>query len=259
MTDTVETGETRRGGASRGRSALLFLRDIVVIFLVALLISFLVKTFLIRPFWIPSESMNDTLQVDDRIIVSLLTPTVVPVERGDVLVFEDPGGWLPETAREPDETGLAGAVDWFLTFVGLAPEDDHGYLIKRVIGLPGDRVQCCNDFGQLTVNGVPLDEPYLHRDTQSEPASTMPFDVEVPEGHLWVMGDNRNHSGDSRAHMDAPGGGFVPMQTVVGRAVVISWPIERWTWLDNHPSTFVGVEPQGAPVAPLLPVAVPAT
>ena len=98
MTDTVEAGRAGRGdGGSRGgRGVLLFLRDIVVIFLIALLISFLVKTFLIRPFWIPSESMNDTLQVDDRIIVSLLTPTLVPVEHGDVVVFEDPGGWLPE-------------------------------------------------------------------------------------------------------------------------------------------------------------------
>lgn len=256
MTHSVEAGESSRGDgtARRGRGVLLFLRDIVVIFLVALLISFLVKTFLIRPFWIPSESMNDTLQVDDRIIVSLLTPTLIPVEHGDVVVFEDPGGWLPEQQHQA-ETGVAGALDWFLTFVGLAPEDQHGYLIKRVIGLPGDTVQCCNDFGQLLVNGVPIDEPYLHLDQEGQPASSTTFDVTVPEGHLWVMGDNRNHSGDSRAHMDAPGGGFVPMQSVVGRAIVISWPVERWTWLDDYPQSFVGVEAQGAPAPQLLPQA----
>lgn len=241
MMDTVETGPA---GRARGRGALLFLRDIVVIFLFALLISFLVKTFLIRPFWIPSESMNDTLQVDDRIIVSLVTPGLIPVERGDVLVFEDPGGWLPAPAQRDEEPGIGAAIDWFLTFVGLAPEDDHGYLIKRVIGLPGDRVQCCNDFGQLLLNGVPLDEPYLHRDVADQPASAIRFDVTVPEGHLWMLGDNRGHSGDSRAHMDAPGRGFVPLQSVVGRAVVISWPFDRWTFLDRHESTFAGVEPQ---------------
>jgi len=257
MTETVEAGEAGRGGRARGgRGVLLFLRDIVVIFLIALLISFLVKTFLIRPFWIPSESMNDTLQVDDRIIVSLLTPRVVAVEHGDVVVFEDPGGWLPEPAPQPD-SGFAGALDRFLTFVGLAPEDDHGYLIKRVIGLPGDTVRCCNDFGQLLVDDVPIDEPYLHLDQAGQPASSMAFDVTVPEGHLWVMGDNRNHSGDSRAHMDSPTGGFVPISSVVGRAILISWPVERWTWLDSDQQTFVGVESQSAPVEAVLPQAVP--
>ncbi|SDR70654.1 signal peptidase I [Agrococcus carbonis] len=253
MTETAgAAGAARARGA---KSALLFLRDIVVIFLIALLISFLVKTFLIRPFWIPSESMNDTLQVDDRIIVSLLTPALIPVGHGDVVVFEDPGGWLPEPEQEP-ETGLAGAVDWFLTFVGLAPEDDHGYLIKRVIGLPGDTVECCNDFGQLLINGVPIDEPYLHLDQPGQPASSIPFEVTVPEGQLWVMGDNRNHSGDSRAHMDGPGDGFVPMESVVGRAILISWPMERWTWLDSHDQSFVGVEPQAAEPEAVLPQAV---
>ncbi|MGM1030624.1 MAG: signal peptidase I [Actinomycetota bacterium] len=256
MTDTVETGAAGRERAG-GRGILLFLRDLVVIFLVALLISFLVKTFLIRPFWIPSESMNETLQVDDRIIVSLLTPAVVPVDRGDVVVFEDPGGWLP-AAPEAQETGLLGAVDWFLTFVGLAPEDEHGYLIKRVIGLPGDHVQCCNDFGQLTVNGVPIDEPYVRLDAPGQPASSIAFDVTVPEGHVWVLGDNRNHSGDSRAHMDAPGAGFVPLASVVGRAVLVSWPLERWALLDRYQSSFLGVEPQSAPEERLLPLAVAA-
>ena len=256
MTDTVETGAVGRERSS-GRGFLLFLRDLVVIFLIALLISFLVKTFLIRPFWIPSESMNDTLQVDDRIIVSLLTPSVVAVERGDVVVFEDPGGWLPAPPAE-QETGLLGTVDWFLTFVGLAPEDEHGYLIKRVIGLPGDHVECCNDFGQLTVNGVPIDEPYLRLDAPGQPASAVAFDVTVPEGHLWVLGDNRNRSGDSRAHMDAPGGGFVPISSVVGRAVLISWPLERWTLLDSYESSYLGVEPQSAPEERLLPLGVTA-
>lgn len=236
MTEAAE--RTRRGTRS---SILLFLRDLVVIFAVALLVSFLVKTFLIRPFYIPSESMSDTLEVDDRVIVSLLTPTLIPLERGDVVVFEDPGGWLPEpTVEQP--SGFAGAIDAFLTFVGLAPEDDHGYLIKRVIGLPGDHIVCCNDFGQLVINDVPIEEPYLTLDDEGMPASGQDFDVTVPEGHLWVMGDNRYHSADSRAHLEDPGGGFVPIDDVVGRAIVISWPFDRWVWLDNHDEVFAGLD-----------------
>lgn len=223
------------------RTVVLFLRDLAVIFLAALVISFLVKTFLVRPFYIPSPSMADTLEVDDRVIVSLLTPDLIQLERGDVVVFEDPDGWLPAPQADQPE-GVTGAVDWFLTFVGLAPDDSHGYLIKRVIGLPGDHVVCCNDFGQITINGVPIDESaYVRLEEEGLPASGTDFDVTVPEGHLWVMGDNRYHSADSRAHMDDPTGGFVPVSDVVGRAIVVSWPVGRWQWIDDHDEVFSGV------------------
>lgn len=223
------------------RTFLLFLRDLAVIFLAALVISFLVKTFLVRPFYIPSPSMSDTLEVDDRVIVSLLTPQLVQLERGDVVVFEDPDAWLPDPEVAQPE-GVAGSVDWFLTFVGLAPDDSHGYLIKRVIGLPGDHVVCCNDFGQITINGVPIDESdYITLDQEGLPASGTDFDVTVPEGHLWVLGDNRYHSADSRAHMEQPSGGFVPVSDVVGRAIVVSWPVARWQWIDDHDDVFTGV------------------
>lgn len=223
------------------RTIVLFLRDLAVIFLAALLISFLVKTFLVRPFYIPSPSMATTLEVDDRVIVSLLTPDLVQLERGDVVVFEDPDAWLPDPQVEQPE-GLAGGVDWFLTFVGLAPDDSHGYLIKRVIGLPGDHVVCCNDFGQITINDVPIDESeYVTLDQEGLPASGTDFDVVVPEGHLWVLGDNRYHSADSRAHVDEPTGGFVPISDVVGRAIVVSWPVGRWQWIDDHDEVFSGV------------------
>ncbi len=227
----------RRGS----RTIVLFLRDLAVIFLAALLISFLVKTFLVRPFYIPSPSMATTLEVDDRVIVSLLTPDLVQLERGDVVVFEDPDAWLPDPQVDQPE-GVPGAVDWFLTFVGLAPDDSHGYLIKRVIGLPGDHVVCCNDFGQITINGVPIDETdYITLDQEGLPASGTDFDVVVPEGHLWVLGDNRYHSADSRAHIDEPTGGFVPISDVVGRAIVVSWPVGRWQWIDDHDEVFSGV------------------
>ena len=225
---------------SLGQSALLMLRDLVVIFLIAILISFLVKTFLLKPFYIPSESMSDTLQVNDRIAVSLLQPEVIDIERGDIVVFEDPGGWLqhePQTERD----GVAGFMHEFLVFIGLAPDESHGYLVKRVIGLPGDEVACCNDFGQVTVNGTPIQEPYLQLDDPSLPASGSEFSVTVPAGNLWVMGDNRYHSADSRAHTAGPHGGFVPLDNVVGRAILITWPVDRWRWLENFSDVYANV------------------
>ncbi|MBD8540613.1 signal peptidase I [Frigoribacterium sp. CFBP 8751] len=224
-------------GGARPNGLLRFLRDIVVIFLAALLISFLIKTFLIRSFYIPSGSMETTLQIDDRVIVNELVPDVVDLHRGDVVVFEDPGGWLPDSLPTPSPTGIERALE----FVGLRPHDSNNHLIKRVIGLPGDTVACCNDFGQMTVNGVPLEEPYTNL-TPEEPASRDPFEVTVPEGSIWVMGDNRNNSQDSRYNQGTPSRGFVPMSDVVGRAFVISWPYTRWSWLDNYPSVFDGVE-----------------
>src|SRR6478609_11809977 len=163
MTEEISTTRTDRAGsasARRKRSTLLFLRDLLVIFVVAVLVSFLIKTFLIRSFFIPSESMEMTLVKDDRIIVNQLVPEVTPLERGDVVVFRDPGGWLPARV-EVDQPPLVAAVDWFLAFVGLAAPDSNDHLVKRVIGLPGDHVVCCNALGQMSVNGVPLDEPYV--------------------------------------------------------------------------------------------------
>lgn len=231
---------------SLGRSALLMLRDLVVIFLIAILISFLVKTFLMRPFYIPSESMAETLQVNDRIAVSLLQPELIDIERGDIVVFEDPGGWLQHAPAE-GRSGAAGYMHDFLVFIGLAPDESHGYLVKRVIGLPGDVVACCNDFGQVTVNGTPINEPYLHLEDASLPASGTEFEVTVPEDSLWVLGDNRYHSADSRAHTAGPHSGFVPIDNVVGRAILTTWPMDRWRWLDNHADVFANVPEHAAP------------
>lgn len=226
-------GTTTRPSA--GRSVLLFLRDVVVIVAAALVISFLIKTFLIRSFYIPSESMESTLLVNDRIIVNQLVPEVVPLERGDIVVFRDPGGWLmsqPETPQAPVEA----AADWVLSLIGLSASDSDEHLVKRIIGLPGDRITCCNDLGQLSINGVPLDEPYVLLPPDTVDVSREDFQEDVPEGTLWVMGDNRYDSSDSRFN------GVVPIADVVGRAVVVSWPIDRWQWLDNYPLVFDGVE-----------------
>ena len=248
MTDSTAPVETRSSGRHSGsgsRGWKTFLRDVLVIFVVALLVSILIKAFLIRSFYIPSASMEDTLQIDDRIVVNQLTPRLMPLQHGDVVVFRDPGGWLlpaPEVAKPP----VAAAVDWALTTVGLSASDSNDHLIKRLIGLPGDHVVCCNSLGQMSVNDVPLDEPYIKLVPGDTRASDIDFDVTVPADSLWVMGDNRGNSADSRYNQDGPTDGFVPIDHVVGRAFVITWPIDRWTILGDHPETF-GDVPEAAP------------
>jgi signal peptidase I len=185
--------------------------------------------------------MEDTLHIDDRIIVNELVPDVTPIERGDVVVFKDPGGWLNETVT-PEQPPVAAFFDWLLSFVGLTAPDSNDHLIKRVIGLPGDVVKCCNEFGQLTVNDVPLEEPYVMLPPNTTRVSNEDFEVTVPKDSLWVMGDNRYNSCDSRCNQNSPSHGFVPFENVVGRAILISWPIDRWTWLDNYEFVFTGVD-----------------
>jgi signal peptidase I len=219
----------------------LFIRDILIIFVVAVLVSFLIKTFLVRSFYIPSGSMENTLLINDRIIVNELEPNLMPIHHGDVVVFTDPGGWLPP-AVPTKQNPIAAGIDWALSIVGLSAPDSDDHLIKRVIGLPGDHVTCCNALGQLSVNGTPLKEPYIKLPPQQVNAASVSFDVVVPKGDLWLMGDNRWDSQDSSRNQNLPGKGFVPEKAVVGRAVLISWPISRWTYLDNYPDVFRGVE-----------------
>ncbi|WP_396641252.1 signal peptidase I [Microbacterium sp.] len=243
-TDTPETPSRAR---SRRRGALALLRDILVIVLVAVLVSFLVKTFLVRSFYIPSGSMENTLLVNDRILVDEITPRFGGYERGDVVVFRDPGGWLPPSTQ-PERAPVVEAWEWVLSLVGLAAPDSEDHLIKRVIGLPGDHVQCCNALGQITVNGVPVDESsYLSLPPGETAASADAFDVVVPANSLWVLGDNRYRSKDSRYNQDQPGKGFVPLDNVVGRAFLVTFPFSRFGTIDFHHGVFAGVpEPEGA-------------
>lgn len=215
----------------------LWVRETVVVAVIALAISLVVKTFLVQAFYIPSESMQSTLNVDDRILVNKL---VGPegIHRGDVVVFKDPGSWLPPLMPDPNPVRRV-AVD-ALTFIGVLPYDAGEHLIKRVVGLPGDTVECCSADGRLRVNGVAVEEPYL--DPGIAP-SDFDFEVEVPAGHIWVMGDNRSNSADSRAHMGDPGGGFVPLDNFVGRAFVITWPLDRLGALGGGQDAFAGVAP----------------
>ncbi|EMY35828.1 signal peptidase I [Arthrobacter crystallopoietes BAB-32] len=224
----------------RRNPALAWLKEIAIIVAVALLLSFLIKTFLFRAFYIPSTSMEDTLEVNDRIFVNLLVPEPIGLQRGDVVVFRDDLGWLPPNGQADD------GGNWFqqaLTFVGLLPDSSQQHLVKRVIGIGGDRVVCCDADGRITVNGHALSEPYLHPESVNE---SQPFDVVVPEGKIWVMGDNRNHSADSREHREEASGGFIDLEAVEGKAAVIAWPLDRMAVLGNYPEVFDAVPPAGS-------------
>jgi signal peptidase I len=200
--------------------------ELVLLLVVALALSVGVKTFLVQMFFVPSESMEPLFVRDDRILVQKVSYWNGDVERGDVVVFEDRGGWLPTTP-------VLNPVQRALSTIGLYPTGGH--LVKRVIGVGGDRVQCCDERGRITVNGVPLVEgSYIARGARP---SERPFDVTVPPGRLWVMGDNRGNSEDSRFHMDLPGNGTIDADSVVGKVWVIVWPADRWTHV-TRPETF---------------------
>jgi len=215
------------------------LRESGVVICLALLLSLIVKTWLMQAFYIPSESMENTLLIGDRVIVTKLVPSPIDLQRGDIIVFDDPDHWLPAPIpiqRSP----FANALNSTLTFVGLLPSDEGNHLIKRVIGLPGDHVVCCDDNQKLTVNGVPLTEPYLY---PGDAPSLQTFDITVPAGRVWVMGDHRSDSADSRPHDEGSGGakGTVPESLIVGRALTVVWPISHWAWLANPHETFAKV------------------
>lgn len=213
-----------------------WLRETAIIVVSALLLSILIKTFLVQSFFIPTGSMESTLEVDDRVLVSKLAPGPLDVHRGDIVVFKDPGGWLGPVQDGPG--GWRGAFADALTFVGLLPQDAGEHLIKRIIGLPGDTVECCDAQGRLIVNGIPIDEPYINAGSQP---SEMEFSVVVPADSLWVMGDNRQNSRDSRYHQGDPGGGAIPLDNVVGVAFLTLWPLDRATVLRNPGDSFADV------------------
>jgi signal peptidase I len=215
------------------------LRESVIVIVLALLLSLIVKTWLMQAFYIPSQSMENTLLVGDRVIVNKLVPAPISLKRGDVIVFEDPGNWLPP-AVPVQRSALSSALHSTLTFVGLLPSDEGNHLIKRVIGLPGDHVVCCNVQRQLMVNGVALSEPYIF---PGDVPSQQSFNITVPLGRVWVMGDHRSDSADSRAHDENSGGanGSVPESLILGRAITVVWPVQHWAWVANPSQTFAKV------------------
>jgi signal peptidase I len=225
-----------------------FWKEIPILIVIALVLALLIKTFLVQAFSIPSDSMQNTLQPGDRVLVDKLTPWFgSKPERGDVVVFHDPANWL---AAEP--TPKQNPVQKVLSFIGVMPSADEKDLIKRVIAVGGDTVQCTGR-GPLEVNGKPLTEPYVHPgSTPCSPDDTGgQFKVTVPQGKIWVMGDNRQDSEDSRYHQTDKTHGFVPVNDVVGRAFVIAWPPSRWATLPV-PATFhqSGISAAATPAAP---------
>jgi signal peptidase I len=194
--------------------------ELLVLVGVALVITLLLRAFVVQAFYIPSGSMEQTLHVGDRVLVSKLSYRFGDIHRGDVVVFDGTSSFSPEVA--PASGTLARVARAVGAFLGMAPSE-HDF-VKRVIGLPGDSVVCCTSQGRLTVNGVAVAEPYLY---PGDRASTVPFSAVVPAGRLWVMGDHRSDSADSRAHLGDPGGGTVPENRVIGKVVTIYWPLGR--------------------------------
>lgn len=195
-----------------------FWRELPILLGVAIVVAIVVRAFVLQTFYIPSESMEHTLNINDRVLVNKLVYDFRDPQRGEIVVFNSPPSWR----GDPSETDF----------------------IKRVIGIGGDHVMCCDAKHRLTVNGKPLDEPYLNKDDGPNlAASPDPFDIVVPPGRLWVMGDNRFHSGDSRdqykSNKDVVAS-TIPVDAVVGRAFVTFWPFDRGQWL-SAPGTFNGI------------------
>ncbi|MFI2610403.1 signal peptidase I [Kitasatospora sp. NPDC018619] len=249
------TGAPEKSGeqARRPRKKRPFWQELPILLVIALLLSLGIKTFFVQAFSIPSGSMEQTLAIGDRVLVDKFTPWFgAEPERGEVVVFRDPGGWLEGTPTTPGDS-VTGTVQKVLSTVGLMPSADEKDLIKRVIAVGGDTVDC-EAGAPLRVNGVALDEPYLFPGAtpcDNDPVGT----VTVPKGKLWVMGDHRNNSRDSRWHHNETGDGFVPVDNVVGRAFVVAWPVSDWSFLPV-PDTFDRV-PGGAAGAAGAPVEAP--
>ncbi|MFD5081350.1 signal peptidase I [Kitasatospora sp. NPDC058201] len=231
--DVGDGGAGRRAGKERRKRPLW--QELPLLIGIAILLSLGIKTFFVQAFSIPSGSMQHTLEKGDRVLVDKLTPWFgAEPERGEVVVFRDPGGWLGPVPRS-EGNGFVEGIRTALSTVGLLPSDDEQDLIKRVIAVGGDTVEC-KEGSPVRVNDVALDEPYLF--PGATPCGDAPVGtVTVPKDHLWVMGDHRNDSRDSRFHVNEPSGGFVPVKNVIGRAFVIAWPLTRWDTLPV-PDTF---------------------
>ncbi|MFG2311039.1 signal peptidase I [Streptomyces sp. NPDC048566] len=257
--DDASTGRAEQPpNGSKQRS---FWKELPILIGIALVLALLIKTFLVQAFSIPSDSMQNTLQVGDRVLVDKLTPWFgSEPERGEVVVFHDPDNWL---AGEP--TANPNALQTVLSWIGLMPSAEEKDLIKRVIGVGGDTIECKNT-GPLTVNGKALNESsyvYAGNTPCSQDEEGGQFKVKVPQGMIWVMGDHRQNSRDSRYNQTDKHHGMVPVDDVVGRAIVRAWPVNRWGTLpvpDTFGQTGLGARaaaPVTAPGAVALVGAVP--
>ena len=207
------------------------------VILYALVIAFLVKTFLLRGFYIPSGSMEQTLQVNDRVFINVAGSYFSEPKRGDVIVFKDSQGWIPSTQKTSNPLKDA------LSFAGILPDTSSNFLVKRVIGTPGDVVESDGN-GKIKVNGVEITEPYLY---PGNPPSEVPFKVTVPAGKYFVMGDHRSNSADSRYHI-SDGTAFISKDDVQGNVFVVAWPLNHFGLLQDQSSVFSSIpEPTSTP------------
>ena len=204
-----------------------FLRELPIIVVSALIVSIVVKTFLLHFFYIPSGSMENTLQVGDRIAVNKFGALFSEIKRGEVVVFGDPDNWLGQSSDSTNSRAVELIKSGLIT-VGVLPDPAKQYLIKRVIGVGGDNVICCDASGKLQVNGVSITEPYIY---EGDTPSDTKFNIDVPKGFIWVMGDHRGASADSRFHTDDVHKGMVPLSSIVGRATVVVWPFNHLKFL----------------------------
>lgn len=226
---------------STARKPLPLWQEAILLVGIAIVLALLLKTFFLQAFYIPSGSMRDTLEINDRILVQKVSYWFGDVQRGDIVVFDDPAHWL----GEEDGAIASNVVTKAMSFVGLYPSGGH--LVKRVVGVGGDSVACRQ--GDVSVNGVTLDEAaYV---TLAPQACDGRWKVEVPPDSLWVLGDNRQNSADSRAHLGDPGGGFIPVEDVVGKAFVVVWPLDRWQFI-ARPDSFGDPALTSAPMSQRL-------
>lgn len=208
------------------------IKEFFMVLLYALLIAFILKTFVLRGFYIPSGSMENTLQVNDRVFVNVAGSMFGEAERGDIIVFKDAHGWVDQSA--PVATN---PIRTALSFVGVLPDTSNNYLVKRVIGVGGDHVVCCSADGKITVNGEEITEPYLYPGANP---SDIPFDVIVPENNYFVLGDHRNNSADSRYHIE-DGTEFISDGDVEGEVFVVAWPLSHFTFIGGASDVFTNV------------------
>ncbi len=242
-------GRHAKGKEKSGGS---FFRELPFLVLIAFLLALVIKAFLVQAFYIPSGSMQQTLELRDRVLVNKLVYNFRDIHRGEIVVFNGLDSFTPENQITPPSSGIGRVLQKISSAVGVGTPGEKDF-IKRVIGVPGDRVACCSN-GKVTVQPagaerpVELDEPYVFEDnrmpfcaagTGETSCPTGAEGVLVPEGRLWVMGDHRGESSDSRFHIDDENQGTVPQDKVIGRAFVIVWPLSRATVL-SVPTTFDG-------------------
>ena len=240
----------KRGEAKKGS----LLRELPVLLLIAFVLALVVKTFFVQAFFIPSGSMEQTLHgctgcTGDRVLVNKVPYWFGEPEPGEIVVFKGPDTWTPEVSVAEPTNWFSGAMLWLGRTVGVAPPSEDDF-VKRVIATAGQTVQCC-DEGRVTVDGKPLDEPYIFENTPIESRAFGP--VTVPEGRLWVMGDHRSASADSKAHIGDRYGGTIGVDDVIGKAAVIVWPVSRFGLLASPDiqGTDDGAMALGASAAPM--------